>query len=85
MAWRGPCLLVVEDDERIAHAFARALVQHSPQVDVQIALTAGDALARIASEPRADAILLDLLLPDAPGESVLDAIEGAGSPPPACW
>ena len=59
--------LIVEDDEVAAHALARLLASNGHEV--QTAGTVGDALASLAWGP--EKIILDLILPDGHGVTVL--------------
>jgi two-component system copper resistance phosphate regulon response regulator CusR len=61
-------ILVVEDEEKLAGIIARGLRAENYSVD--IALTAGDGLHR-ATTGHFDLIILDLLLPDFSGTSLL--------------
>lgn len=65
-------VLVVEDnpaDARLVTELLREATEFIPKAVARL----GDALARLACEP-CDAVLLDLLLPDARGEAVLRAV-----------
>lgn len=61
-------ILVVEDEEKLASIIARGLRAENYVVD--IALTAADGL-HLATTTYFDLIILDLLLPDFPGTSLL--------------
>jgi two-component system response regulator MprA len=71
-------ILVVDDDDAVRTAIARAL---RPDYDVSVAVDGADALARHAESP-ADAILLDLLMPNVGGLDVCRALRGRGDRTP---
>jgi two-component system response regulator MprA len=71
-------ILVVDDDDAVRTAIARAL---RPDYDVSVAVDGADALARHAESP-ADAILLDLLMPNVGGLEVCRALRGRGDRTP---
>jgi len=66
-----PLVLIVDDDKLTRWSLSRVLTRASYQV--QEAATAADGLAAIAGE-RPDAVLLDIVLPDGNGFSVLRTI-----------
>ncbi|MEH3054674.1 MAG: response regulator transcription factor [Patulibacter minatonensis] len=73
-----PRVLIVEDDEEIASAIARALAREGYETDT----TGTVAGARAATaEQHWDAILLDLGLPDGDGLEVAREIRAAGGTP----
>lgn len=63
-------VLVVEDDPPTSHAL-RMLLRHY-KYDVTVAATVAAALSSLAEKP--DVVLLDLMLPDGDGVTVLQAI-----------
>jgi two-component system cell cycle response regulator DivK len=63
----GPLVLVVEDSEAIRHAFTLLLEEWGYTV---AAAARGEDAIRIAAERAPDLVLLDLGLPDIPGEDV---------------
>jgi two-component system, NtrC family, response regulator AtoC len=67
-------ILVVEDEVGVAEVVAEVLTLLNH--DARVALTASDALV-IAETERLDAILLDIVLPDASGTSTLDRLRQA--------
>lgn len=71
---RRPRILVVDEEEPITHVLRLALELEGWEVD--IAHTGHDALDRA---PGADAIVLDMMLPDVRGTEVAAALRGAGS------
>lgn len=73
----GMKLLVVEDDERVSAALARALAKLG--FDVATALTGAAAIQRLSIHP--DLILLDIGLPDRDGMSVCREIRSISSAP----
>lgn len=62
-------VLIVEDEPAVADGLRRLLERRG--VDVALAGTVGEALGSLSPPP--DHVLLDLMLPDGPGERVLDA------------
>jgi DNA-binding NtrC family response regulator len=70
-------VLIVEDEERIARAYARALSREP--LAVYEAHTARTAIRMVKRMVRLDAVLLDLRLGPDRGELVLDAIEQRGT------
>ncbi|MBO9531778.1 MAG: response regulator transcription factor [Solirubrobacteraceae bacterium] len=78
MAVAGPRILIVEDDEEIASAIARALTREG-YATAQADSVAG-ALEATQSE-HWDAVLLDLGLPDGDGLEVARAVRAAGGTP----
>jgi len=72
-------ILVVEDEEKVASFVRKGLEQSSYTVDV--ALNGADALASVAVNDYA-AIILDLMLPDRDGLSVVRTMRQAGSTVP---
>jgi two-component system response regulator MprA len=71
-------ILVGDDDDADRTAIARAL---RPDYDVSVAVDGADALARHAESP-ADAILLDLLMPNVGGLEECRALRGRGDRTP---
>jgi DNA-binding response OmpR family regulator len=69
-------LLVVDDDERLAHALKRGLSAEGFAVDV--AYDGGEA-AWLATENEYDAIVLDLMLPTLDGHEVCRQLRSAGN------
>jgi len=65
---RSGVVLIVDDDPDISGLLARVVA--SPRLTTQVAGTAADAM-RVLSERPVALVLLDLLLPDADGRSVL--------------
>lgn len=64
-------IFIVEDDDILRKAIVEILTQEGFEIDV--AVNGGEALEKIkAFEP--DLIMLDLLLPEKPGEKVLEDI-----------
>jgi two-component system, OmpR family, response regulator MprA len=74
----GPRVLIVEDDEEIASAIARALAREGYETECT-ASVAGALSA--TSEQHWDAVLLDLGLPDGDGLEVARAVRSAGGTP----
>ncbi|HEX8525060.1 MAG TPA: response regulator [Tepidisphaeraceae bacterium] len=71
----GKCkTLIVEDDEPAARALAKVLTSKGHEVNT--AGTVGDALAELAGNP--GCVILDLILPDGNGITVLRRIRRAG-------
>lgn len=70
-------LLIIEDNRGIAETMREHLVAEGYAVEV--AGTAAEGLAR-ARQGAPHLIILDLMLPDAPGESVLCTLRAEGSP-----
>lgn len=64
-------LLVVEDDPLVAAALVRVL---SPPDDVEVVTSGRDAIARVEGGARYDRILCDLMMPEASGVDVHDAL-----------
>ncbi len=63
-----PKLLVIDDERSVLHVFRRVLEN---QDDVQLLIAgAGKDGVRIVKESRPDAVIIDLMLPDAPGLDV---------------
>jgi len=67
---------MIEDDARLAAMVAADLGRNA--LEVSVAATATEGLARLAREPF-DLVLLDLMLPDADGLEVCRRIRAAGS------
>ena len=67
-------ILVVEDDEGIAHGLKHSLTQHGHAVD--LCFEVESAWSALAAEPF-DAVLLDLGLPDGDGQAVLQRLRAA--------
>jgi two-component system, OmpR family, KDP operon response regulator KdpE len=74
----GPHLLIVEDEERARHALADYLERRG--YEVHVAGTAHEAM-REWDAHRADAVLLDLGLPDLDGVEVIRRIRREGATP----
>ena len=72
-------ILMIEDDARLASMVSEDLGRNG--LDVFVARTASEGLARLAREPF-DLVLLDLMLPDADGLDVCRRIRAAGSAVP---
>ena len=68
-------ILLVEDDERIAHFIKKGLGESSYTVDM--AGDGNEALDQIVSTPY-DLVILDIMLPGIDGFGVLDTIRGQG-------
>ncbi len=68
-------ILMIEDDARLASMVAEDLGRNG--LDVSVARTASEGLARLAREPF-DLVLLDLMLPDADGLDVCRRIRAVG-------
>ena len=66
-------VLLVEDDKYFRRASEASLRQRG--CDVVIAIDGADGLRLARTEPRADVILLDLLLPKLPGLDLLRALK----------
>jgi DNA-binding NtrC family response regulator len=64
-------ILVIEDEENIREVMAEMVEQFNHQV--RLAATAADAVEMVKEE-RPDAILLDIVLPDARGTVLLDRL-----------
>lgn len=67
-------VLVVEHIQPAARALRRAL--DAAGFHATAAFNAADALVALSNGPPFDVILLDLTLPDAPGEVVIDFVDG---------
>ncbi len=67
---------MIEDDGRLASMVAEGLGRNG--LEVSVAGTAAEGLARLAREPF-DLVLLDLMLPDADGLDVCRRLRAAGS------
>ncbi len=67
-------VLLVEDHDTTRHILARLLSLKG--WNVQTASTVGEGLALLDSEP--DCVILDLMLPDGEGETVLRHVRDAG-------
>ena len=74
----NPRILVVEDDAAIAGGIVRGLRQEG--FDVELLTTARDVVARTTAD-RFDVIVLDLMLPDESGFTVLEALRHRSSVP----
>jgi CheY-like chemotaxis protein len=75
----SPHLLLVDDDDDLAHVISRALERRSFQV--HRARTGNEALASLPNLQRLDAAVVDLVLPGAGGLEVVRAVRRAF---PAC-
>src|SRR6187200_1097002 len=73
-----PKLLLVEDDRATYTALRGILTLRGWQVVV--ATTVAEALDAVADD--LDAVILDLMLPDGPGETVLQRLRERGDPEP---
>lgn len=73
-------VLYIEDNPSNARLVQR-LVDRRRTVDLQIATTGAEGL-RLATRLRPDLVLLDLHLPDLPGEVVLDRLRALPGPSP---
>lgn len=72
----GPTVLIVDDDREITNLYATWL---GDRYDVRTAYGGEEALEVFRRERNAiDAVLLDRLMPDLPGETVLVSIRDAG-------
>ena len=71
-------VLIVEDEQRIAELLRRTL-EHDGHT-VHVAVSGNDGL-RIAQTKPIDLVILDLRLPDLPGEEVARALRRAGNVP----
>ena len=69
----APTILIVDDDPDIALVL-KDLLEHSGY-QVQVAVTGAEALSRVKAES-CSAVLLDLMLPDMDGLSVLTLLKG---------
>ncbi len=70
-----PRILIVEDDATAARALARLLRSRGFEVDHAIDLTG----ARNAVRSTTDVVILDLMLPDGPGHSLIPKVREANS------
>ena len=61
-------VLIVEDEVELAEAMAWALRRHD--ISSTLVHTGAEALTLLGRSPRPDLVLLDLLLPDMPGEEI---------------
>jgi DNA-binding response OmpR family regulator len=76
-ATEHPCkTLIVEDDAAAAHALVALLTKKGYQVET--AGSVGDALVGLQWQPRC--VILDLMLPDGNGVTVLRRVRKAGMP-----
>jgi two-component system response regulator RegA len=75
----SPRLLLVDDDDDLAHVISRALERRGFQV--HRARTGSEALASLPNLQRLDAAVVDLVLPGAGGLEVVRAVRRAF---PAC-
>jgi DNA-binding response OmpR family regulator len=73
-------VLVIEDEERLAHNLAKAISKNAGFV-VDVALDGEDGL-HLATSGVFDAIILDLMLPGKPGQEVLAALRKTGDKTP---
>src|SRR4051812_15738676 len=71
-------VLIVEDDESTREFMARALAKH--HIGSLQASSVGEALMRLEEAPMPDALILDLMLPDAKGTVLLRRIRRDGLP-----
>ena len=79
-------ILYVEDDPLDAEALKRALAAKRPEIDLVLAATPSDALARLGAGNGAagfDAVVIDVSLPEMNGFELLDRLGRAdgGRPP----
>lgn len=72
MSGMGLLAMIVEDDESTREFLARALAKH--QIACVQAATVGEALIRLEELPAPDALILDMMLPDAKGTVLLRRI-----------
>ena len=70
------CILIVEDQEEIAEILGE--IVQSLGHDIRFAPTIADAVAAVGTDAP-DAILLDVVLPDARETQGLDALKGANA------
>ena len=73
-------VLVIEDEERLAHNLAKAISKNAGFA-VDVALDGEDGL-HLATSGVFDAIILDLMLPGKPGQEVLAALRKTGDKTP---
>jgi len=69
-----PKILIVEDDNILSKALFEAL-KEDESFEIEVEVNGGRAFQRI-KERKPDLILLDLFLPEKPGEAVLAEIRG---------
>jgi len=74
-----PSVLIVDDDDDLAHVLSRALERQG--YEVHRARTGSEALAALAHLARLEAAVVDLVLPGAGG---LDVVRGIRAAHPAC-
>src|SRR5438876_8628128 len=70
-------ILVVDDERAVRESLRRALELEG--YEVELAEDGHDALARLASDPQPDAVLLDVLMPGVDGLEVCRRLRHAGS------
>jgi CheY-like chemotaxis protein len=74
-----PRILVVDDDAPLRRAIRRLLSQGG--FTVELAGGGAEALVRLQRSPRPELVLLDLRMPDVPGQEVLRAGLALAAPP----
>jgi CheY-like chemotaxis protein len=73
MRARGPCILVIDDNEGLVSLLERYLTDHACQV---IPAIDGQEGLRLAAELLPDAIVLDVMMPEMDGWQVLQRLRG---------
>jgi two-component system, OmpR family, KDP operon response regulator KdpE len=68
----SPCLLVIDDDPKVAHMLDVALGRGGYEIHLS---NSGEEALCLAQQRRPDAVLLDLCLPDMSGEDVLTLLK----------
>jgi two-component system response regulator MprA len=77
-----PFILVCEDDDELRRLIVRALVAEGFEVE---GVASGAALLSRFGERRADALVLDVGLPDTDGRDVCQALRARGEPVPVLF
>jgi two-component system, LytTR family, response regulator len=70
-----PWKAVIVDDERLARAKLRAMLEHYPQISIAGEADSAEAAFRLINEERPDAVFLDIQMPGESGFDLVNRLE----------